>query len=208
MSLSLRFLSLCLLSLRALSRAAGLGASLSLATALSVLPAPALAEPPPHAKAHGWRKKNDPTYAGYTGKQWERDYGIASSGRCDTDAVLTAVGGVVGGIIGASASRGGSESERAIAVIVGTAIGAVVGNRIGREIDRTDQGCIGHALEVGAVNKPVVWVNPRSGVNYTMVPLAGQGSCRNFRLEANYKGNSESSTRRACRGGDGTWQLQ
>ena len=35
---------------------------------------PALSQPPPHAPAHGWRKKNDPYYVGYTGRQWERDF--------------------------------------------------------------------------------------------------------------------------------------
>ena len=31
---------------------------------LALLPLPAPAEPPPWAKAHGWRKKNDPNYVG------------------------------------------------------------------------------------------------------------------------------------------------
>jgi len=34
---------------------------------------PALADPPDHAPAHGWRKKHDPAYVGYTGREWERD---------------------------------------------------------------------------------------------------------------------------------------
>jgi surface antigen len=176
---------------------------------LAVAAAPALAEPPPHAKAHGWRKKNDPTYAGYTGKQWPADFGVVSAGRCNTDAVLTAVGGVVGGVIGAQASRGGSEGERAIAIIVGSAIGAVVGNKIGREIDRTDQACIGHALELGQDGRPVVWTNPQTRVAYNLMPLRGDGgNCRNFKLDAMRDGKSESVTRRACRTADGVWQLQ
>lgn len=190
------------------SLSAWAGAAL-LAGSLSIIPAPALGEPPPHAKAHGWRKKNDPTYPGYTGRVWQQDYGIVSTGRCNTDAVLTAVGGVVGGVIGAQATRGGSEGERAIAIIVGTAIGAVVGNQVGRAIDRTDQACIGHALEIGANGKPVAWTNPHSGVAYTVVPLQGDGaSCRNFKLDVRKDGRIESATRRACRAGDGQWQLQ
>ena len=60
-----------------------------------------LADPPPHAPAHGWRKKNDPYYVGYTGRQWTDDYGIRS-GRCDRDRshMATAVGAVAGGVIG------------------------------------------------------------------------------------------------------------
>lgn len=193
------------LTFHSLSMAAIIAAALS----IGVMPAPAYGQPPPHAKAHGWRKKNDPTYPGYTGHVWQTDYGIVTTGRCNTDAVLTAVGGVVGGVIGAEVSRGSSDSDRAIAIIVGSAIGAVIGNRVGRELDRTDQACIGHALEVGADGRPVVWTNPHSGVAYQVVPLRGDGSqCRNFKLDASRAGRVESTTRRACRGNDGLWKLQ
>src|SRR3989304_2554462 len=68
----------------------------TLVLALAFLPPPALSDPPPWAPAHGWRKKNDPHYVGYTGKKWERDYGIIG-GRCHTAAVGAALGGAVGG---------------------------------------------------------------------------------------------------------------
>ena len=79
------------------SCAAMAGVLISLAIAAPV----SLADPPPHAPAHGWRKKNDPYYVGYTGRQWTDDYGIRS-GRCDRDRshVATAVGAVAGGVIG------------------------------------------------------------------------------------------------------------
>jgi len=48
------------------------------------LPAAVMADPPAHAPAHGWRKKHDPYYVGYTGRQWADDYGVRS-GRCDRD---------------------------------------------------------------------------------------------------------------------------
>ncbi|MEZ5628509.1 MAG: hypothetical protein R3E34_13455 [Rhodocyclaceae bacterium] len=65
-------------------------------SATLVLPVPVLADPPAHAPAHGWRKKHDPDYIGYTGRKWERDYGILD-GRCSTEAVGAVVGGVIGG---------------------------------------------------------------------------------------------------------------
>ena len=74
---------------------------------LALLPLPTPAAPPDHAKAHGWRKKNDPNYVGYTGKKWEKDYGI-TEGRCNTAAVGAVVGGVVGGAVG---SRAGKEDR-------------------------------------------------------------------------------------------------
>ena len=167
----------------------------------------AAADPPPHAKAHGWRKKHDPEYAGYKGKTWERDYGIVSLGRCDTDAVLGVAGAAIGGIVGAQASQGADDASRAIAVIVGTAVGAVVGSKIGRQIDRTDQACIGHALELGVVGKTVRWENQQ--VRYELTPTRNLGStCREFKLKASRDKLNETTTRVACSSGDGTWQLK
>ena len=75
----------------------------ALAALATVLALPAMADPPPHAPAHGWRKKHDPYYVGYTGRHWNDDYGVRS-GRCDRDRVGTALGAVVGGAIGAAVS--------------------------------------------------------------------------------------------------------
>lgn len=44
--------------------------------------ATAMADPP----AHGWRARHDPYYRGYTGVEWQEDYGVRS-GRCDTDRI-------------------------------------------------------------------------------------------------------------------------
>jgi len=52
---------------------------LLVAAGLSV---PAMADPPDHAPAHGWRKKHgrgdddDQGYEGYEGKHWDRDYAV------------------------------------------------------------------------------------------------------------------------------------
>ena len=58
---------------------------------------PAYADPPPWAPAHGWRKKHDPYYTGYTGRQWDNDYGIISAGQCNRQAIATVLGGVTNG---------------------------------------------------------------------------------------------------------------
>lgn len=181
----------------------GVAACLGLSLAI-----PVGAEPPPHAKAHGWRKKNDPTYPGFRGRQWQQDYGVVSLGRCNTDAVLGVAGAAVGGIVGAQVAKdSGNEASRAIAVIVGAAIGAVVGARIGRDIDRTDQACIGHALELAGTGKPVRWLN--GGVNYELTPIRNIGtSCREFRLNAARGEAREAATRIACTSGNGTWELK
>lgn len=184
-----------------------LGSCFAACVALA-LAAPVPADPPPHAKAHGWRKKNDPTYAGFRGKTWERDYGVVSLGRCNTDAVLGVAGAAIGGIVGAQVGRdSGSEANRAIAVIVGSAIGAVIGSRIGRDIDRTDQACIGHALELAGAGKTVRWDN--GGVAYELTPTRNIGtSCREFKLNAARGGVREAATRIACTSGNGAWELK
>src|SRR5688572_3795215 len=96
------------------------------AVVATLLAAPVLADPPEHAKAHGWRKKHDPAYVGYTGKEWTRDYGIIE-GRCNRDEIGTVLGAVVGGAIG---SQVGDGSGRTVAVIVGAVLGAVIGREI------------------------------------------------------------------------------
>lgn len=179
---------------------AGLAAVLALVSA-----APALADPPPWAPAHGWRKKHDPAYVGYTGRKWDRDYGVIA-GKCNTGAVLAAVGGVIGGVAGSQVGQG---DGRTVAIIVGTAIGAILGAKIGRELDRADQACIGHSLELVGDGRRVVWTNVTTGVNYELTPLRGDGkSCRAFRLVASHGGKRDESTRTACRSGDGHWALR
>src|SRR5713226_2248094 len=72
---------------------------------LGLLPVPSPADPPPWAPAHGWRKKNDPNYVGYTGKKWDKDYGIIE-GRCNSAAVGAVLGGVIGAKIGQKIDEG------------------------------------------------------------------------------------------------------
>jgi surface antigen len=165
---------------------------------------PAFADPPSHAPAHGWRKKHDPYYRGYTGRQWEHDYGIVD-GRCNRDAIGTVLGGVVGGAIGSQVGEG-----RAVAIVLGTVIGAVIGRQIGRNLDDQDRGCIGHALELAKDGQSVRWLNERFGVTYVVKPVGGVqkgGTCRNFELQASRDGKAQSQQGRACRTGDGTWQM-
>lgn len=169
--------------------------------------APAFADPPAHAPAHGWRKKHDPYYVGYTGKHWERDYGVLS-GRCNREAVATVVGGVLGAVVG---SRVASPENRTVATIIGAAAGALIGNRIGRKLDEADRSCFGHALEVGRSGQPVTWTNDSTGVHYEMVPGADRGrdgtACREFTLRASV--GKEKSSRRgiACQSQPGIWQV-
>ncbi len=192
-----------LLDVRKFLRSVPLAVLLAAAYAVAI---PAFADPPSHAPAHGWRKKHDPYYLGYTGRQWERDYGIIG-GRCDREAIGAVLGGVVGGAIG---SQVGDGSGRAVAIVLGTVIGAVIGREIARDLDDGDRACVGHALELAKSGQSVRWLNDNSRVTYVIKPMGeaqNGGSCRDFELQASRDGKTESQQGRACRTGDGTWQM-
>jgi surface antigen len=165
-----------------------------------------IAQPPAHAPAHGWRKKQQSQYVGYSGGYWEHDYGIVS-GRCNREAIGTVVGGVVGGVI---ASRVADEN-RTVATIIGAAAGALLGNRIGHRLDEKDRSCFGHALEIGEAGRPVMWTNESTGVRYELSPGADRdrdgAACREFRIVA-VEGRHRSSRRGlACQSARGVWEV-
>jgi surface antigen len=167
----------------------------------------ALTDPPDHAKAHGWRKKHDPQYVGYTGRNWDQDYGI-SAGSCHRKEIGTVLGAVAGGAVG---SQIGDGSGRTVAIVVGSVLGAIIGREIGADLDDADRGCVGHALELAKPGQTVRWVNDSSGVSYLIEPLATTkrgDSCRNYKLTASRAGKSRTSEKVACRSAAGTWQVQ
>lgn len=172
------------------------------------LASPALADPPSHAPAHGYRDKNKQErkqgkYRGYTGVEWEQDYGVAE-GHCNTDAALTAAGALSGAVI---ANRTASPENRAIATIVGAIIGGVVGNKIGDAIDDTDRACMGHSLEVAPTGRSVSWTNPRTRVAYTLRPVRDlPDGCRLFEYRTGANPGIVSMT--ACRAANATWSIR
>ncbi len=172
---------------------------------LSLLPIPSPADPPPWAPAHGWRKKNDPNYVGYTGKKWEKDYGVIE-GRCNSQQIGAVLGGAVGGVIG---SRVGEKENRPVAIVVGTVLGAVIGANIGKQLDESDRACMGHALELAGENKTVVWTNQATGVNYQLTPTRNLGDrrqpCREFTTLVKDGGKQHTVQGVACRRGQGEW---
>jgi surface antigen len=151
---------------------------------LALAPIASPAQPPPWAPAHGWRKQNDPNYVGYTGKRWEKDYGVIE-GRCDSAAVGAVLGGVTGAVIGA---------------------------KIGQEIDNSDRACMGHALELAGERKTVVWTNSATGVNYRLTPTRnfkrGKEACREFTTVMSTGRKQDSVKDVACRSGSGDWKFR
>lgn len=164
------------------------------------------AAPPPWAPAHSWHKKHDPYYTGYSGKKWERDYGIVY-GRCNRETIGTMLGGAVGGAIGSTVGKGDGKT---VAIIIGTVLGAVVGNRIGRQMDEADRGCIGHALELAADRKTVRWAGANN-LNYELTPIRSfdrnSQKCREYRLRVNGAAIDEDRIERACLVNEGEWEV-
>lgn len=179
------------------------------ALALSLLvAAPELtwADPPPWAPAHGWRKKNDPYYQGYTGKKWDSDYGVIE-GRCQREAVGAALGGVIGGALGSTVGKG---EGRTVAIIVGSVLGAAVGAKVARDLGEADRGCLAQSLELARNGQRVAWDDPNSGARYLLTPTRDYKkdgrACRDFNLAVSGAG-AQTVARSACSNGNGEWKV-
>ena len=178
------------------------------ALALVFVPVLALADPPPWAPAHGWRKKHDPYYVGYSGRKWQQDYGVIA-GTCNTAAVGAALGGLAGGAVGSQVGRG---EDRPIAIFLGATIGAVIGAKIGRDIDQRDRACMGHALELAGDGRAVRWTNDATHVTYRMTPTRGYRAnglaCREFTTNLSAGSRQDVVNGVACRRADGEWEFR
>ena len=167
-----------------------------------------LADPPPHAPAHGWRAKHDSYYVGYTGTRWPSDYAI-TSGHCNREEVGAVIGGVTGGVIGHEVAK---PEDRVVATILGAAVGALIGSKIGKELDERDQGCIGQSLELAQPGQSVQWRNDQSGVAYVLTPTGSEQidgrSCRVFKLRSAANGKSQTVKRRGCQVAQGQWEIR
>ena len=144
-------------------------------------------------------------YHGYGGDDWDDDYGVVRSGRCNTDAVLGVTGAVTGAIIGNRTAR---PENRGIATVIGAIAGGIIGGAVGDSIDDNDRACMGQSLELGRIGRPVVWVNPRSRVAWRLEPLRDVSrTCREFEVRRNYRGRHTRERVVACRRDRGYWEF-
>ena len=185
-------------------------ATLAAVMLTGTLPILALADPPPWAPAHGWRRKHDPHYEGYVGyrgQRWPNDYGVLE-GSCNRAAIGAVLGGAVGGAVGSTIGNG---NTRTVAIVVGTVLGAVIGHEVGRDMDERDRGCFGHSLELAKTGQTVHWTNPDAGIVYGLTPTrsfeVGGRPCRAFTLQTTYAGRGHAKSGSACRSDDGTWRF-
>lgn len=189
-------------------------APILLALAACVSAGPVFADPPRHAPAYGYDKKDRDHerdddrkkpkkakhYTGKSGVVYVRDYGV-SSGRCNRDEIGAVIGGVTGAVIG---SRVADREDRVVGMVVGGVLGAVLGHAIGDSMDDRDRACIGHSLELGRPGVPVVWRN--SGHHYHFTPRGdARDGCRYATLVVDGRRPHEVL---ACPAGRGEWTFR
>lgn len=145
-------------------------------------------------------------YRGYYGDGWDNDYGVISSGRCNTDAVLGVAGAVTGAVIG---NRTAAPENRGIATVIGAIAGGIIGSAVGNSIDDSDRACMGQSFELAPIGHPVVWVNPRSRVAWRVVPMGNVShECREFAVYRDFGGRHSYEHMVACRRDRGYWEFR
>ena len=110
------------------------------AASLAAVGAPAAADPPPWAPAHGKRAKDARNY--YQPRYYQSDSGVrywqGENGQVYCQRSNGTTGLIVGGAAGALAGRAiDTQGDRATGTILGAAAGAL----LGREIDRGQARC-------------------------------------------------------------------
>ena len=176
--------------------------SLTLALAALVGAGPVWADPPSHAPAHGYYKKDKQTrhHQGKSGAVYVSDYGI-SSGRCNRDEIGAVIGGVTGTVIGGQVA---GRDDRVVGMVVGGVLGAVVGHAIGDNMDERDRACMGHTLELGRPGVPVRWRNDGHAYHFTPGGDARDG-CRHATLAVDGRRPHDVL---ACPSGRGEWRFR
>ena len=191
----------------------------TLAMAAMIGAGPVFADPPSHAPAQGYYKKNhghdrdddhdrknykkekkDKHYKGKSGVIYVNDYGIAS-GRCNRDEIGAVIGGVSGAVIGGQVAN---REDRVVGMVVGGVLGAVLGHAIGDRMDDRDRACMGHTLELGRAGVPVEWRN--DGRQYHFTPRGdASGGCRNATMMIDGRKPRDVL---ACPSGRGEWTFR
>lgn len=129
---------------------------------------------------------------------------LATQAGCATKSGTGAAGGAVGGAA-VGGLIGGTEGA-----IVGAALGGILGYGVGRHMEEQDRRRMAYAIEA---NQPVQWQNPETGYQYQVQPTRTYyqddgRQCRSFRMLAEVDGRPDELNGVACRGPDGSWQMQ
>ena len=169
--------------------------------------APAYADPPPWAPAHGYRAKGKHKNKHYQAYHFAAPFDIGL-GRCNRTVLGGVLGGAAGAAIGSQVAKG---DDRTKAIIGGAILGVIVGGVIGHHMDSVDQHCVGQALEHAPDGQTIAWSDP-DGAKYQVTPVRtfeadGGRYCREYTTTATIGGRAQEVYGRACRNPDGSWQV-
>jgi surface antigen len=179
--------------------------------------APAAADPPPWAPAHGWRAKQKhkqkqkhkyKNRAYYDDRVYTAPFDL-NRGVCNRQVLGGLLGGATGALIGSRLAKG---DDRAAAIIGGTIIGLIVGGSIGRSMDEVDQNCVGQTLEHAPDGETIYWNNQQADTQYQVTPVktyqVNDGRyCREYQTTSVIGGRAQQTYGTACRQPDGSWEL-
>ncbi|MHB8823496.1 MAG: RT0821/Lpp0805 family surface protein [Thiobacillus sp.] len=120
----------------------------------------------------------------------------------------TIIGGVLGGVLGAQVGGG---HGRTVAIIAGALAGSAIGGAVGESMDDNDRRKVAETLEGVRTGVPAAWINPDTGVQYSVTPTrtydTAAGPCREFTTGAIIGGKRETVYGTACRQADGSWKV-
>lgn len=150
--------------------------------AVSLLqPAPASADPPPWAPAHGWRAKHEHKHK--HGRHDDRVVYVMPYGLGERTCYRDLLG----------------------AALADAVIGVLVGGVIVRGMDDIDRACVAQVLEYVPDRYPVIWGE------YEVVPMRSWEErghyCREYQSRAWIGGREQMVYGRACRMPDGSWRV-
>jgi uncharacterized protein YcfJ len=130
----------------------------------------------------------------------------------NTQQQNTGVGAVTGAVVGGLAgSTIGGGTGQVVAIGAGAVIGALIGGAIGHSMDSTDNSNSYSIVKTNRMNQTTKWVNPRTGVVYTMTPTSeyftinGNPNCRRFHFTATQHRKNHSFNGTVCYKDDGSW---
>ncbi|WP_258548985.1 RT0821/Lpp0805 family surface protein [Thalassospira profundimaris] len=180
-----------------------------------IVAAPAKADPPSWAPAHGARAKQG------NGDHFNKGHNFGSDGygdlflpngndlQCNRDVVGTIVGGIAGGAAGSTIGKG---DGKLLATIGGAIFGMLAGNAIGSGMDATDSACGGYALDRLPDGQTAIWTNPDSKQQYGITPVKTFKNeedqyCREYSASVKIDGAQQKTFGTACLQPDGSWRI-
>lgn len=190
-------------------------AALTMLVSLAFTSAPAPADPPPWAPAHGYRaKKGKHKHKRQESRAvYQLPPGL-QEGHCrhrmfDEATVGTLIGAAAGGYVG---SHFGKHEGKLAATALGVLLGAVIGNRVGGTIARSDEICFTQTFEHAPDRETITWNNTRQGAEYQVTPTRTVRTrsgeyCREYQAKASVGGKVTDTYGTACRQPDGSWKL-